>query len=87
MNVGIVKGLLTLPFAPVRGVVWIGERLAEQAENELFDEQAIRRQLSELQMALDMEAISEDEYAREEYACLERLIEVRRLKEGSGGYA
>jgi len=33
--VGLISGLLTLPLVPVRGTVWIAERLQEQAEREL----------------------------------------------------
>ena len=29
---GLIMGLLTLPLAPVRGTVWIAERLEEQAQ-------------------------------------------------------
>ena len=35
---GLITGLLTLPLAPVRGTVWIAERIQEQAEAELYDE-------------------------------------------------
>ena len=31
-GMGLIMGLLTLPLAPVRGTVWIAERLEEQAE-------------------------------------------------------
>ena len=34
---GLLTGLLTLPLAPVRGTVWIAERLLEEAERELSD--------------------------------------------------
>jgi len=30
--VGLITGLLTLPLAPVRGTVWLAERIQEQAE-------------------------------------------------------
>ena len=49
-GMGLITGLLTLPLAPVRGTVWIAERLEEQAE-ELYDESAIRAQLMELEAA------------------------------------
>ena len=35
---GLISGLLTLPLAPVRGTVWIGEQVLEQAERERNDE-------------------------------------------------
>jgi hypothetical protein len=33
--VGLISGIFTLPVAPVRLVVWLGEVLQEQVEREL----------------------------------------------------
>ena len=46
---GLITGLLTLPLAPVRGTVWLAERIQEQATSELFDESAITASLLELE--------------------------------------
>ena len=43
---GLIIGLLDLPLAPVRGTVWLAERIQEQAERELYDESAIRTGLA-----------------------------------------
>ena len=75
---GLISSLLLLPLAPVRGVVWVAEQLAEQAERELYDPGSIRRQLEELAMALESGEIEADEYDRAETTLLERLA-------GSGG--
>ena len=48
---GLITGLLTLPLAPVRGTVWVAERIAEQAAAEAYDESAIRAGLIELDEA------------------------------------
>ena len=48
---GLITGLLTLPLAPVRGTVWLAERILEQAESEFYDERAIRAQLLEIEAA------------------------------------
>jgi len=82
---GLVTGLLTLPLAPVRGTVWIAERLMEQAEREAGDEAAIRRRLAELQMLHDIGAINEDELAAGEDQLLARLNE-RRAGEAGGSH-
>ena len=50
-RMGLISALLTLPLAPVRGTVWIAERVEEQAESELYDESAIRAGLLELEVA------------------------------------
>ena len=45
---GLITGLLTLPIAPVRGVAWITEKVAEQAELELYDEGRVLREMAQL---------------------------------------
>lgn len=70
---GLISGLLTLPLAPVRGTVWIAERLAEQAERELGDETTIRRQLAELELRYESGALSLEEFEQTEDELLERL--------------
>jgi hypothetical protein len=75
--VGLITGLLTLPLAPVRGTVWIAERILEQAEAELNDEGAIRAQLMEIDAAREAGTISEEEAAEAEDILLARLIAAR----------
>jgi Gas vesicle protein G len=82
---GLLTGLLTLPLAPVRGTVWIAERLIEEAERELGDENAIRRQLTELEVRYELGEISDEELAEAEDALLSRLVESREAKGESDG--
>jgi hypothetical protein len=84
---GLITGLLTLPLAPVRGTVWIGERLQEQAEEELYDESAIRTALLELDAAREAGELDEQDLAEAEDALVERLMEIRGLagEEDRGG--
>jgi hypothetical protein len=79
--VGLLTGLLTLPLAPVRGTVWIAERLLEEAERELGDETAVRRRLAELEVRHELGEISDDELAEAEDALLAGL-EARREAHG-----
>ena len=74
---GLISGLLTLPLAPVRGTVWIAERILEQAEAELDDEGAIMAQLMEIDAAREAGEIGEQEAAEAEDVLLERLIAIR----------
>jgi len=83
--VGLLTGLLTLPLAPVRGTVWIAERLIDEAERELGDETAIRRQLTELEIRYELGEISDDELAEAEDALLARLAASREAKGGNDG--
>jgi vacuolar-type H+-ATPase subunit H len=74
---GLITGLLTLPLAPVRGTVWIAERILEQAEAELNDEGAIHVQLMEIEAAREAGEIGEQEAAEAEDILLARLIAAR----------
>jgi Gas vesicle protein G len=76
---GLITGLLTLPLAPVRGTVWLAERIQEQAEEELYDETAIRDGLLEIEAARQTGELDEQELAEAEDALIERLMETRGL--------
>jgi hypothetical protein len=83
---GLISGLLTLPLAPVRGTVWLAERIEEQANNELYDESSIRSGLLELEQARESGDLSEEEIDAAEDALLERLMAIRGIAaEGSHG--
>lgn len=78
---GVLMKLLTLPVTgPMDGVMWLAEKLLEQAEAELYDEGKVRATLMELEMRLDLGEIDEDEYMEAEGALLERLREIREYK-------
>ncbi|MFD4696511.1 gas vesicle protein GvpG [Streptomyces niveus] len=69
---GLLSGVLLLPLAPVRGVVWISDRLIDAAEAELYDPAVIRVQLAELNRSLDDGEIDLARFEREE----ERLLDI-----------
>jgi hypothetical protein len=70
---GLFTGLLTLPLAPVRGVAWIAEQVMEELERELYDEDAIRRELVQLELDFEDGLIDEEERRMRENELLERL--------------
>ena len=70
---GLLTGLLLLPLAPIRGTIWIAEKLAAYAESELNDERAIRKLLIEAEAALDAGELTEAEYDQIEDELLDRL--------------
>ena len=78
---GLVSGLLTLPLAPVRGVVLIAEVLAQEAERELASQQSPERALADLEAARASGEISEEEFQRAEADLLDRLIAARAPEE------
>jgi hypothetical protein len=75
---GFLVDLLTLPVTgPIKGVIWIAEKVAEEAEKKLYDEDAVRGQLMELELRYDLGEISEEEYLEAEEVLLERLRVIR----------
>jgi hypothetical protein len=79
---GLISGILTLPLAPVRGTVWIAERVQEAAEEELQDESAIRTALLELEAAREAGTLDEKEIAAAEDELLEQLVASREVEWG-----
>ena len=74
---GLIMGLLTLPLAPVRGTVWIAEKLEEQAQAELNDDSALRAQLVELEELRASGEIDEAELEAAEDELVQRLMDQR----------
>jgi hypothetical protein len=72
---GLFSRLVMLPLAPVEGVVWMARRLEEQAAQELYGPDSIRRRLRELQDTLDDGRMTEEEYLAAEEILLDRLDE------------
>jgi len=75
---GLIKGLLTLPLAPVRGTVWVAEQVQEEAERQYYDPAVIRRELEEVDRLRTAGEITEAEAEEAEDALVERLMESRR---------
>jgi hypothetical protein len=82
---GFLTDLLTLPLlGPIKAVKWIAEKVAEQAERELYDEDALRGQLQELELRYDLGEISEEEYLAAEERLLARIRIIRESKAADG---
>ena len=58
---GLFTGLLTLPLAPVRGVVWLGEQLEREARRQLRDPARVRDELAAIEDAYAAGRLSEAE--------------------------
>jgi cytochrome c-type biogenesis protein CcmI len=72
--VGLVTGILTLPLAPVRGVVWIAEQIEQEARRRTDDPAAIRRRLAEVDRARDAGELPAEEAARLEEDLVRQLL-------------
>jgi len=77
----IIDDLLLLP---VRTFTDIVKKIRDMAENELYGEDKIKEELSKLQMMLETEKITEDEYNKAEAILLERLEKGAKIKRGRG---
>jgi hypothetical protein len=71
--VGLFTGLVTLPLAPVRGVVWLAEVLQEQAEAQLYDPGRIAAEMQDIADAVAAGEMSEQEAAEREEELIRRL--------------
>ena len=67
-----------LPLAPVRGTAWVAEQITEEAERRLYDEDAIKREMLQLEIESDEGLLGEKERAAKEDELLDRLAISRR---------
>ena len=70
---GFLTGVLLLPLAPLRATIWLAERLADYAEQEVADESSVGRLLVEAEIAFESGQLSESEYELVEDELLARL--------------
>ncbi|MFI2780377.1 gas vesicle protein GvpG [Streptomyces sp. ALB3] len=70
---GLFTGLLLLPLAPVRGVIWVADKVHDAADRELHDPGVIRAQLAALNQELEDGNVGLEEFEREEEELLDRL--------------
>ncbi|SDM51690.1 gas vesicle protein GvpG [Streptomyces wuyuanensis] len=81
---GLLTQIVTLPLAPVRGVVWVMDRVLEAAENEYYDPEPVQRELAELEALLLSGEIDEETFDRCEDELLEKLEEIRAFWDERG---
>lgn len=72
---GLISGLLTLPLAPVRGVMWVAEKVKDEAERQWSDPASIQQAMLEVESMRDSGQISETEADALEEDLLQRLLE------------
>ena len=59
--------------APLKGIIWMGQKLSDMAQEELSDEGHIKEELMRLQLQFELDEISQPEYDRKEEELLDRL--------------
>jgi hypothetical protein len=71
---GLFTGLLTLPLAPVRGVVWVADQIRTEAERQWTDPNAVRQQLQALDDACAQGLVTPEERDEQQDALVARLM-------------
>ena len=71
---GWFSGLVLLPLAPVRGVLWLAETLRDIADDESADPSRLREALRAAEDAHQRGEITDGELAGIEQAVLDRLV-------------
>lgn len=71
---GLFSGVLLLPLAPVRGVIWLGEQLEREAERQMSDPAAIREQIAAVDAAYRGGTITAEERDAAQNALVGRLL-------------
>jgi hypothetical protein len=76
---GLIGTILTFPVSgPILTAQAALKTIVNEAERQLYDQSAIRRQLADAERARLAGEISEEEFVETEEALLERLVEARR---------
>lgn len=75
---GLLTGLLSLPLAPVRGVVWVAEQMKQQAEREYYNPAVVRRQMEDVDDAHAAGELTDEEHDELNQQLLNRLFEAQR---------
>ena len=66
--------------APLKGIIWLGKKVNEIAESQLYDTGRIKEELVALQLQFELDQISEQEYNEREKELLDRLDAVTEAK-------
>jgi len=80
---GLITGLVTLPLAPVRGVVWLAEQLEAEADRQWRDPAVVREELERVEQAYRDGLLTEAERDERSDAFVARLVD--RPASGPGG--
>jgi cytochrome c-type biogenesis protein CcmH/NrfG len=71
---GLLRGILGLPLAPLRGTLAAAEQIRRQAESEYYDPVAIRAQIELVERQREQGLLSDEEAVAWEDELVERLM-------------
>jgi hypothetical protein len=82
---GLITNLLFFPITgPIAGIRWTLGKVQHVAEEQLTDDTAVKQELMELQMRLELGDIDDAGYLRREAELMQRLREIREWRERLG---
>jgi uncharacterized membrane protein len=67
--------------APIKGIIFLAEKINEVVEKETSDEGAVKERLMQLQLKFEMDEITEEEYDQREDELLKLLENIREEKQ------
>jgi hypothetical protein len=76
--VGLIKELVMLPVAPVRGTLWVAERIADEVDREQYGDGAAVQELDQIEEAQERGELDEQEAAERQ----EEIVEQQIVKPG-----
>jgi hypothetical protein len=76
---GLITGLLTLPVAPLRGVVAVAEQIRQRAEDDYYNPATIRAEMDEVDALRAAGELTEEEAMAWEDQLIERLMIGRQI--------
>ena len=76
---GLISGLLTLPVAPLRGVVAVAEQIRQRAEDDYYNPATIRAEMDEVDALRAAGELTEEEAMAWEDQLIERLMIGRQI--------
>ncbi|MGN5237558.1 MULTISPECIES: gas vesicle protein GvpG [unclassified Rhodococcus (in: high G+C Gram-positive bacteria)] len=71
---GLVTSLLTLPLAPIKGVLWLGEVIQEQVEQQMHDPANMRRELEQIEQAWQAGELTQQQMDDAQQEVLNRMM-------------
>jgi len=72
---GLISAVLGAPFAPVRGVIRLGELIQERVEQKLHDPAEARRELEAIDAAADAGELTPDEQEAAQQEVVNRMTD------------
>ena len=69
--------------APLKGIIFVGNKIDELMQKEISDEGRIKERLMELQLKFEMDEITVEEYDKREEELLDLIERIRADKENN----